>query len=120
MRKFTYILGCCFLSLSLSGCYYNSKSGCLHLPQSVHCPMKNYKSDVQRYYKIDGQPVSEEQKINDIKACGAVPDKDGNFLRAIRKAYPADGKSLDRGAVITRKIYFCMKEKGYDYDNVYN
>lgn len=77
--------------------------------------MKNIKSDVQRYYKIDGQPVSEEQKINDIKACGAIPDKDGNFLRAIRESYPGTS-----GINVVKKVGECIRAKGYSYDNVYN
>ena len=102
-------------SFALSGCYYNPQSGCLHLPQSVHCNMKNYKSDVQRLYKVDGQPVSEEQKINDIKACGAVPDEYGNFLRAIRKEYPKDN-----GYSVIKPLGNCLWDKGYKNDNVYN
>ena len=112
MKKFIYI-NICFLSLILSSCYY--KEGCWYSPQNVYCPQKNFKSDVQRYYKIDGQPVSEEQKINDIKTCGVVPDKDGNFFRAIRKANPKDD-----GFDASKKVGECMKAKNYKYDNVYN
>lgn len=110
MKKFTNILYFCFLSFILSGCYY--KDGCWYAPQSAYCPMKNYKSDLQRYYKSDGQPVSEEQKINNIKACGGIIDGHGNISNGIK-----NGSYINNFDAI-KKFNNCMENKGYKYDSV--
>ena len=107
MFKYIYLFSLIFI---LCGCYYSFKDDCWYGPET-NCIQRNKKSDLQRYYRADGQQISEEQKISDIRACGAVPDKNGSFLSDIWK---------NKGINAVKKVGECMTAKGYDYDNIVN
>ena len=106
MFKFISLFSLIFV---LSGCYYSFKDGCWYAPQYAGCPMKNYKSDLQRYYKADGQQINEEQKINDIKACGGMTNERGYIIKNSNAKTTFDTRA---------EIYNCMKNKGYKYDSI--
>ncbi len=100
-----YKVSILFLSISLFlfGCSYSD--GCFFMPQSVHC--FNQKSDIERYKKN----VSHKQKIQDFKNCGAVPDKEGNYIKSLVKK--AEQEGLRYNYFYVKKVYNCMLTKGY-------
>ena len=91
--------------ITLAGCYY--KDNCLVFPQSVYCMDKQI-SDFDRYSK---ERVSLEQKTDDIKQCGGVPDKHGYIFEPLRQA----NQGGDKGWLAVRNFDNCMKNKGYNY-----
>lgn len=98
--------------LFFSGCYYERKTRCLKMPQSVHC-FREKISDVDRCKK---EGISDNEKMIDIHACNVTPDEDGNIFQPIREAYPIKAFG-NKGHLIIKAFGECMKSKGYKFND---